>query len=191
MELVFYDVETTGLNVWKDKLTEVAAISGNSMGFTVLLQIGEPLSDFIVKFTGITDQLLLEDGVDPRLALQRFYEYLQAFKKPVILIAHNGDQFDKLILHSSFRRLLGENTPFLQDCDIHHFDTRLMAKFLYPNLKSYSLKNLCTHFHIENPNHHRALNDAIVCKKLFEHMFQESPYTEFRILYRDIYGKNF
>ena len=32
MELVFYDVETTGLNVWKDKLTEVAAISGNEHG---------------------------------------------------------------------------------------------------------------------------------------------------------------
>ena len=145
------------------------------------------LSDFIVKLTGITNELLTTKGISPKLALDRFYNYLKNFKKPVVLIAHNGDQFDKLIIKSAYQRVIGYNAAFLHDKDIHYFDTRLMAKFLYPDLKSYSLKNLCIHFGIENPDHHRALNDAIVCKKLFRYMFQASEYTDFTNLYQDIY----
>jgi len=187
-ELIWYDTETTGLNVWTDKITEIAATSASDKEFTKLLKIGEPLSKFITNFTGITDEMLEKEGVEPRQGLEEFYEYLKTFNSSVILIAHNGDNYDKLIINSTFRRVIGDNAPYLSCYYIHHFDTRVMAKFLYPDLKSYSLKNLCKKFGIDNPNHHRALNDAIVCRRLFEHLFNESKYMDFRDLYRDIYG---
>lgn len=187
-ELIWYDTETTGLNVWKDKITEIAAISQSDQEFNRLLKIGEPLSEFIVNFTGITDEMLEKDGIKPREALQQFHEFLTSFNKSIVLIAHNGDNYDKLIINSTFRRVIGDNAPYLSCYYIYHFDTKVMAKFLYPNLKSYSLKNLCKEFGIENPNHHRALNDAIVCRRLFEHMMNESKYMDFRDLYKDIYG---
>lgn len=187
-KLIWYDTETTGLNVWTDKITELAAISDNETIFEKLIKIGEPLSDFIVNFTGITDEMLEQKGVSPREAFETFYQYLLSFNTQVVLIAHNGDNYDKLILNSSYRRVIGDNAPYLSSYYIHHFDTMRMAKFLHPGLKSYSLKNLCKHFGIENPNHHRALNDAIVCKRLFDHMLHESKYMDFRDLYKDIYG---
>ena len=58
-----------------------------------------------------------------------------------------------------------------------------MARFLYPGMKSYSLKNLCKYFIIDNLNHHRALNDAIVCKNLYSYMFNESTFNSFKELY--------
>jgi len=187
-ELIWYDTETTGLNVCKDKITEIAAISESDKIFNKLFKIGEQLSQFIINLTGITDIMLEKEGVEPRQGLEEFYKYIQSFNLPVVLIAHNGDNYDKLIIDSTFRRVIGDNAPYLSCYYIHHFDTKVMAKFLYPNLKSYSLKNLCKEFKIENSNHHRALNDALVCQRLFEHMLNESKYMDFRDLYLDIYG---
>ena len=37
-ELIWYDTETTGLNVWTDKITEIAAISESNKEFLELLK---------------------------------------------------------------------------------------------------------------------------------------------------------
>ena len=185
-KLVWWDTETTGLDVFNDNIIEIAAVCDDNE-FNILLETNTPLPEFIVRFTGITDEMLEKDGVSQREGLEAFYKYLTSLNEIVILIAHNGDDFDKIILNSSYRRVIGDNAPYLSCFNIYHFDTKKMAKFLYPDLKSYSLKNLCKYFGIENPNHHRALNDAIVCQRLFEHMFQQSNYMDFRDLYKDIY----
>ena len=186
-KLVWWDTETTGLDVFNDKIIEIAAISEDNISFNTLLKVEKPLPEFIVRFTGITDEMLKKEGVSQRQGLETFYKYLQIFNG-TILIAHNGDNFDKLILNSSYRRVIGDNAPYISCFNIFHFDTKKMAKLLYPNLKSYSLKNLCKYFGIENPNHHRAFNDAVVCRKLFEHMLDASNYMDFRDLYKDIYS---
>ena len=105
MELIFYDVETTGLDVMHDKLTEIGAVSSSGKKFTILIKIEEKIPKKIVELTGITDQLLADKGVPLNLALERFYNYLKSFNTPVTLIAHNGEKFDELILKNACKSI--------------------------------------------------------------------------------------
>ena len=182
MELIFYDFETTGLDVKYDKLTEIGAVSSSGKKFNILIKIEEKLPKKIVELTGITDQLLADKGVSLKLALEKFYDYLKSFNTPVTLIAHNGEKFDDLFIKYACKSVDIDHV-LLYDRQVKYFDTYIMAKLLYPRLKSYSLKNLCKSFNIENLNHHRALNDAIVCKELYSYMFHESNVQSFAELY--------
>ena len=184
MELVFYDVETTGLDVKHDKLTEIGAISASGKQFNTLIKIEEKIPPKIVELTGITDQLLEDNGIPLKSALEKFYEYIKSFNVPVTLIAHNGKKFDELILKNACKSV---DMVLFDDVNINYFDTYIMAKLLYPRFKSYSLKNLCKNFNIQNLNHHRALNDAIVCKNLYSYMFHESNFKDFMELYNVIF----
>ena len=46
-------------------------------------------------------------------------------------------------------------------------DSHDMAKLFLPTLSSYKLMAIATHLHIPDTDHHRALNDAIVCAQVF------------------------
>ena len=79
------------------------------------------------------------------------------------LIAHNNDGFDKIILYNTLKK-------YDYDCKNYNWlfiDTLLLAKKLLPNIKSYSLKNLCEHFNIKVYGAHRALEDTKMVRKLY------------------------
>ena len=52
IELIFYDVETTGLNVWKDKITELAATTQDDSEFNTLICIEDEVIRFYCKING-------------------------------------------------------------------------------------------------------------------------------------------
>lgn len=53
-------------------------------------------------------------------------------------------------------------------------DSHDIAKLFLPTLSSYKLSAIATHLHIPDTNHHRALNDAIVCAKVFLHILDKA-----------------
>ena len=73
-----------------------------------------------------------------------------------LLLAHNFP-FDKGRIEFQLGRSL----------DNVWLDSHDMAKLFLPTLSSYKLMAIATHLHIPDTDHHRALNDAIVCAQVF------------------------
>lgn len=61
-EFVVFDIETTGLNKGKDKITEIGAVKIKNRQivdrYSTFIDPEEKLSDEIVKLTNITDEML-------------------------------------------------------------------------------------------------------------------------------------
>ena len=72
------DTETTGISCRKDEIIELAVLKAGqadgalceleTMDEFIRLSEGRRLPDKIVELTGITEQMLLDDGIEKRLA---------------------------------------------------------------------------------------------------------------------------
>ncbi len=163
------DVETTGINGKSSKITEIAIYKhdGNKIvdQFTTLINPQERLTPFIMRLTGITDEMLKD--------APKFYEVAKQivqFTEHCTFVAHNV-AFDYAMVRSEFSRL-GYNYLRPRLCTIK------LAQKLFPGLPKYNLKSLCQHFGIELDNHHRASADAYATTKIFEHLIQENTFAE-------------
>jgi DNA polymerase III alpha subunit (gram-positive type) len=77
-----------------------------------------------------------------------------------VLLAHNAS-FDAGFLRAALQETgLGELDNLI-------IDTQALAQRAFPRLKSYALQSLVEHLGIPPNNAHRALDDSVVCMKLF------------------------
>lgn len=148
---IVFDVETTGLSATYNQIIELGAVkmkNGEIVDrFAELANPHEPLSEQIVKLTGITDEML-KDAPEIDDVLKRFYQFVG----DGTLVAHNA-RFDMGFLEVGFKKLgLTLENPVI--------DTLELARFLHPQLKNHKLNTLCKQFNIELVNHHRATDDA-------------------------------
>lgn len=99
--IFFLDTETSGLNFQNDRIIELAAIrctaeSGiqitHEMDDFVRLPQGWILPEEITNLTGITDEMLKNDGIDAAVCAKKFASLLAMGKKN-LLVAYNA-QFD-------------------------------------------------------------------------------------------------
>ena len=74
--LIFFDLETTGLNFYHDKIIEIGAIDNHGNTFEVLINPHCKLKPIIVKITGITQQQVDKNGIEEKDALEQFYDYI-------------------------------------------------------------------------------------------------------------------
>ena len=167
--LIFYDLETTGLNVFHDKITEICCLKQNDSNykcdkFTTLINPEAEIPDIVTKITGIDKSMVIDKPNFNQISDQLLFFINNTSKDETIyFVAHNNDGFDKLMLTSHFKR---------RGIDIKKFnwkfiDTLLLAKKLFPKLKKYNLKSLCEQFNIRVLNAHRAEADTIMMKDLF------------------------
>ena len=76
--LVVFDTETTGIEFGQDTIIELGAVSMETGGETgsmarlVRLPEGKCLPPFITNLTGITDEQLQTEGVEPEEAARDF-----------------------------------------------------------------------------------------------------------------------
>lgn len=93
-----YDFETTGYDTDIVDVIEIGVMIVRDSIVTDkkswLIKIANPLPDRIIELTGITDQMLQEEGVDEALAFQEFTEMV----KGLPLMGHNIMRYDNLIL---------------------------------------------------------------------------------------------
>ncbi|MEM6261503.1 MAG: exonuclease domain-containing protein [Bacteroidota bacterium] len=159
------DVETTGMNARRDRITEVAV---------QLLREGEPIEHFtslvnpgvaipanITRITGITTEMVAE--------APPFYEVarrLVEITEGAIFVAHNV-RFDYSFIQQEFKRL-GYNFTRRQLCTVK------LTKKIFPGLPSYSLRNLCREFEIVNEASHRAWGDVAATTELFQILLNEN-----------------
>jgi len=165
-DFISFDLETTGLNPDKDKITEIAAcrfINGEfTEEFTTLINPGIPIPKNITALTGITNKMV-EDAPSINDALPDFMKFIGSTP----LVAQNIN-FDYNFIN---KNLQGSNSPF---SEIPLYDTLSLARGFIYFYNSFSLGSLCDYYGIKIENAHRASADALCTGKLFVYLLQEA-----------------
>lgn len=161
-EIVVFDTETTGLNVFQDDIIEIAAI--RIKGGEV---VGEPLDLYIETDKPILPMLGDKENPmyaiyhekmstgelrSPSDALQRFLAYVGT--SPIL--AHNAN-YDYNILDNNLQRYCKDT---MQAHEIRCFDSLKLIRLLAPSLHSYKLESLLETFHLAGVNSHQAIDDV-------------------------------
>ena len=169
-EFVFFDTETTGLNVLEDDIVQIAAFKVNK-GQRV------PGSDFVVflhtdkeipaKLGDIENPLLEAYANNPHYSreegLRMFIDYIGDCP----ILGHNVN-YDYRILQKNVERELHEQVTY----DI--FDSLHLIKCVEPNLRMYKLVFLLEELQLEGKNSHLADEDIAATKALVDYCYQKS-----------------
>lgn len=158
---VAIDVETTGLEDDAEIIEVGLAIVENGVvtdTWQTLVKPQKRIPRDIAIMTGISNDMVADA---PRWA--EIEDELLAQVEGKLLIAHNYP-FDKGRLEFQLGRSLTASW----------LDSHDMAKLFLPTLSSYKLMAIASHLHIPDTNHHRALNDAIVCAQVFLRILDEA-----------------
>jgi DNA polymerase-3 subunit epsilon len=156
---VVFDLETTGERPAPDTITEIGAVRlerGRVTGtFSTLVRPGRPIQPFVVRLTGITDDMVADA---PRIgeAIDRF----RAFIGDAALVAHNA-AFDLGHLEAAHEHLTGARLGRPVLCTIK------LARRLLPELRRRSLDTVASTLGIACFDRHRALPDARIAADVF------------------------
>ena len=161
-EIVVFDTETTGLNVFQDDIIEIAAI--RIRGGEV---VGEPLDLYIETDKPILPMLGDKENpmyaiyhekmstgelLSPSDALRRFLAYVGT--SPIL--GHNAN-YDYNIVDNNLQRYCNDT---MQAHDIRCFDSLKLIRLLAPSLHSYKLESLLETFQLAGVNSHQAIDDV-------------------------------
>lgn len=173
-DIVVFDTETTGLNVFEDDIVQIAAVRMRQ-GCVV------PGSEFVVfmrtnrkipRKLGNIDNPLIEEMQHHQLyslseGLKMFIEYVGNSR----LLGHNAD-YDYHILNFNLQRYLPDIQ--LEECCDTYFDSLKLIRLLEPNLKEYKLKYLLSVLHLEGQNSHLADADVHATCSVVRHCYEKA-----------------
>ena len=143
--LIFYDLETTGLNPYHNKITEYCFIKYSENQNAVLSVKSElvnplvSLPEKIVKITKITDEMLKDKNPFNKTMGTQVLSHLMSYENDTnqtqrYMIAHNGDVFDKIFLKTHFNQVGIKMNSY----GFRYIDT-LLLRMMYPNLNTFRL----------------------------------------------------
>ena len=163
-EFVCFDIETTGLKVEREAITEIGAVvlrNGEvAERFQTFVNPNRRLTPEIVGLTGITDAMLA-DAPQLKEALTGFLEFVG--DRP--LAAHNAE-FDISFIRAGCRKV---GLPF----DPTYVDSLILAQNLLPELHKYKLDIVAEHLDLPAFNHHRASDDAAMVAYMLIPFFEK------------------
>ena len=172
-KFIIFDLETTGLG----KLTEICQIGavGDVSDFSIYVVPKYDIStnaSAVNHLTKSNDQLYFRGkkvkSSNPSQAFAEFFDWVSTQKTSeddrIVLAAHNAFNFDAPVLINNLL-MSGHHCG-----SIHGFvDTIRSFKTFFPELKSFSLKNLGVRFGLEGGDQsHEALQDSKDLKKVVE-----------------------
>lgn len=156
-DYVVFDIETTGLDVMNDSVTEIGAVKIKkgviAEQFTSLIKPTRVIEDRITQLTGITNEMV-KDAPPIEKVLPDFIKFIEG----CVIVAHNAD-FDR-----GFIRKYAEAEEYVFDNRV--MDTMEMTRRYLPELRKADLHTLAEHFGIAF-HHHRALADAYATAEAF------------------------
>ncbi|MDI9484163.1 MAG: 3'-5' exonuclease [Bacillota bacterium] len=166
--MVFFDVETTGLDGYRDRIIEIFMLSLSKRGeveeYGTLINPERPLPEKITEITGLRDSDLAHAPAEREVAAE-----IREFVGHATPVAHNLS-FDLRFLNSMFKR---NNLLELVSGGI---DTLSISRALFPKLciypqggGSHRLSNLMYHFGLQDSyaNSHRAKDDVMLLVEVF------------------------
>lgn len=178
--VVVFDTETTGLDLSKDEIVQLAAVrvvDGKVVDtFNEYLKLdfsGKPdlkqRFEKSVEVHGISH----EDIANARLPSEVLADFFR-FVGESPLVAHNLT-FDRTMLSINVDESLYDYQllrAYQKMADNLHFDSLQITRLLFPDQQSYKLANLLTAFNLEGVNSHNALDDVIATASLLTHLLR-------------------
>ena len=183
---VAFDTETTGVDIHRDHLVELAAVAFDEefehRHFEEFARPPIAIPAGAGAVHGITDEMV-QSAASGAEVIGRFFEFLKTAGSPRVLLAHNCG-FDLGIISGECARA----TPTLRgglDSDPKSLpknlsenlseygaeivlDTCVMARSLLPNLERHRLQDLGAYFKVKPPaQYHRAMADVEVLRQSF------------------------
>ncbi len=156
-QFVVFDLETTGLEVSSNGITEIGAVkivNGKvSEQFTTLVKPDYRISEENFKITGISEEMV-KNAPKISTVLPDFMKFIDGS----ILVAQNADFDMKFIKYFA-----GADDYAVKN---KVMDTMLIARECLPKLRHHDLKTLADYFGITF-HHHRALSDAYCTAEVF------------------------
>lgn len=181
MNLFILDYETTGLSPYFDGITEVAIKKlGEDHYYQTLVKPPingihyKYVSDTNIKITGITNEMIDEYGIETNVSLYNTIKYIEnnSLDGPIYIVAHNGTNFDFILLKRMIFNYQGE--PLNNDIinRINFIDSLNLAKAYIKN-ERHNQPGLCKKYQIVNESAHRALGDVTALEKLYIKMCEQ------------------
>ena len=161
-EIVVFDTETTGLNVFQDDIIEIAAIrikGGEVVGepLDLYIETDKPISPMLgdkenPMYAIYHEKMSTGELLSPSDALRCFLAYVGS--SPIL--GHNAN-YDYNILDNNLQRYCNDT---MQAHDIRCFDSLKLIRLLAPSLHSYKLESLLETFQLAGVNSHQAIDDV-------------------------------
>ena len=157
-DFVGFDIETTGLDGERDRITEIGAVRWSEgkivQRFQTFADPGMPIPREITELTGITDRDVF-DAPPEGEAVAQFLE----FAGDLPLVAHNAGFDIGFIAAAAERAGLAFDPVFV--------DTLALSQSLLPELRRFKLDMVARALGLPEFRHHRASDDAAVCARIF------------------------
>ena len=164
-EYVVIDIETTGLQAANDEIIEIAALKiadGVEMdSFSSLVRTEKRLPVTITQLTGITQEMLDDQGKELQTALKDFLTFIGKNK----IICHNL-AFDFSFLQKACRK------HGYSAINNRSEDTMKTARKKLDEVSDYKLATLASYFGLEEQRH-RALDDCRLLFQVYEKILQK------------------
>jgi len=165
------DLETTGLNAAADRIIEIGALAVEGkevkQRFQALIRIDRPLPEAVRALTGITDELLNNEGRPLPEALREFL----AFAGSLPVVSHNAG-FDYGFLRAACQ---AHGLPVFTNPVT---DTHALARRLVDAVDNYQLATLAAHFDIRTEKNHRSIPDCFTTLALYGELMKISRGAE-------------
>lgn len=157
MKVIYFDTETSGLNCRNCKIIELAmltVVDGEIVEeYDEFINIGQALSPKIISLTGITNEMLAEEGQSEETVA---IDLKKKLTEDTIMIAHNA-QFDLSFIYFLLKRHYPDEAEDIVG-NIQWLDTLTVLKdrMDYPH----KLVDAVEHYGVEKVNFHRAIDDT-------------------------------
>ena len=158
------DLETTGISITTEKITEVGIMkvkNGEVIDeFEIFVNPEKPIPQRVVEVTNITDEMVKDAET-----IDKVFPKILEFVGDSIIVAHNASFDVGFLKHNA--KLLG------YEFNNTYIDTLPLAKDLFPDLKKYKLGKIADSLGIEVDVAHRALADVDTTVKVFNLMLKK------------------
>ena len=155
------DVETTGLEVRQEKITELALVKveGDTVTdcFSTLINPGRPISEMVSSLTGITDAMVKDAP-----AVEEVIGDALDFAGDLPLLGHN------LLFDYRFIKKAAVNSGLA--FERQGIDTLHLCRLFMGTEQKKNLTDACAFYQIPQPQAHRALADAQSAHLLFQRL---------------------
>ena len=161
------DLETTGLTIQRNGITEIAAVKFDGKHivdrFQTLVHPGRTIPQGIERLTWITNDMVANA---PKITevIPEFKQFL--WDDPIVW--HNV-RFDFGFLDFYTYKITWEHLENELIC------TMKLARKLLPDLDNKKLCTVCDYFWVINDQAHRAMSDTLATTEVFQHFLEEFP----------------
>lgn len=180
-EIVLFDTETTGLDVFHDDIIQIAAIKVRhgqlveGSEFNIILETEKEIPPIVGGHENPMLEVYLNSERLPRESgLRQFMDYCG----DTVLFGHNVE-YDYHILDHNMQRTLGFGLGQRE-----RFDTLKLIRLVEPRLRVYKLERLLETLHLEGTNSHNAIDDVMATLSLLTYCHRKAD--EFLPQQRDL-----